>query len=192
MGSKKLLSYAISIVIAIGAIYLLQPLINSAKAESKYDFTVTTVDGDISKKDFNGKVLAIYFGYMYCPDVCPTSLSALASALKSFPQEKVDNNFKGLFISVDKERDKLKALKEYAQYFHPTYIGATSNKENIDDITNRYESYYKKVFLKDSAMDYSVSHTSYIYIFDKEGKLAAKVDHFAHPDQIKEVLKGVL
>ncbi len=191
MGSKKLLSYAISIVIAIGAIYLLQPIIDGAKEENKYDFTVTTIDGDVSKKDFKGKVLAIYFGYMYCPDVCPTSLSALSTALNSFPKEKVDN-FTGLFISVDKERDKLQDLKEYAQYFHPNYIGGTSNKENIDDIANRYESYYKKVYLKDSAMDYSVSHTSYIYIFDKEGNLAEKVDHFAHPDRIKEVLEKVL
>ena len=191
MKQKKVLSYLISIVVAVVAIYLLEPMINEAKEENKYDFTVTSLDGELKKDDFKGKALAIYFGYIYCPDVCPTSLSSLAQALKQFDDEKL-KNFKGLFISVDPKRDTLPVLKEYAQYFHPTFLGATSNKENIDNITQRYGSYYKMVQLENSAMGYSVSHTSYIYIFDKEGKLVKKVDHFAHPEQIKEVLEQVL
>jgi len=189
--NKKLISYAISIVIAIAAILLLEPIINDVKEEKKYDFKVTSVDGIVQKEDFKGKALAIYFGYMYCPDVCPTSLASLSQALKMFPQEKL-KDFSGVFISVDPDRDKLPDLKDYAQYFHPNFMGATSNKENIDDIAERYGSYYEKVYLENSAMTYSVSHTSYIYIFDKEGKLVEKVDHFAHPGRIKEVLEKVL
>ena len=188
---KKLFKVAIVIVIAVVLIVLLKPFVDDYKEQKKYAFTVNSIDGKLTKDSFKGKVLAVYFGYTYCPDVCPTSLSSLASALNSFDQEKIDD-FAGLFISVDPDRDILKHLKEYAQYFHPNFMGATSDKENIDDITKRYESYYKKIPLKDSAMGYSVSHTSYIYLFDKEGKFVARLDHFSDPSKIKESLKMVL
>lgn len=188
---KKFLSYLIPIAIAIIVIVLIQPMIEENKQSKQYDFTVSTLNGDVAKQDFKGKVLAIYFGYTFCPDVCPTSLSSLAQALQGFSQEQL-KDFRGLFISVDSERDDLKTLQEYSQYFHPTFIGATSSKENIDDITKRYGTFYEKVYLKDSKMDYSVSHTSYIYIFDKEGRLAEKVDHFSDPASIQKALEKLL
>lgn len=110
---------------------------------------------------------------MYCPDVCPTSLSSLAFALQNFSPEQL-KNFRGLFISVDPERDGLEQLDEYAKYFHKNFIGATSHKENIDDITKRYESFYEKIYLEGSKMDYSVSHTSYIYLLTKKGDFVKK------------------
>ena len=67
-----------------------------------------------------------------------------------------------------------------------------NDKINIDDITSRYKSYYRKVVLKDSAMGYSVEHTSYIYLFNKEGKFIARLDHFSDPESIKKSLEQVL
>lgn len=188
---KKVVSYAIAALIAIGLIFIIQPYIDNYKNKKKYAFTVQSKDGDLTNDSFKGKVLAIYFGYTYCPDVCPTSLSALAQALQSFDETKL-KDFKGLFISVDPDRDTFKNLEEYAKYFHPTFLGATSNKKNIDDITNRFGSHYKKVFLENSQMDYSVSHTSFIYIFDKEGNYVDKIDHFSSPEAIRNVLQRVL
>lgn len=167
----------ISFIVAVVLITILKPYVDEYNEQKQYDFKVNTIDGEITKDSFKGKYLAIYFGYTFCPDVCPTSLSSLAHALNSFPKEKT-KDFVGLFISVDPDRDTLKNLKEYAQYFHPNFIGATSTKENIDDITSRYRSYYSKIELENSAMDYSVAHTSYIYIFDKDGNFKAKLDHF--------------
>lgn len=188
---KTFLKLGIIFLVSVVLISFLKPFVNDYKEQQKYDFTVNTVDGKVSKDDFKGKALAVYFGYTYCPDVCPTSLSSLAQALKSFDEEQ-KKDFVGLFISVDPDRDKLANLKEYAKYFHKNFIGATSNKENIDDITKRYESYYEKIKLENSAMDYSVSHTSYIYLFDKDGKFVAKVDHFSDPIKIKENLQKIL
>lgn len=179
------------IAIAVVLIFILKPFVDDYKEQKKYEFTVDTLDGKLSKDSFKGKALAVYFGYTYCPDVCPTSLSSLASALNSFDKEKT-KEFAGVFISVDPKRDTLGNLKEYAQYFHPNFIGATSSKENIDEITKRYESYYKKIPLENSAMGYSVSHTSYIYLFDKDGKFVKRVDHFSDPDKIKEYLEKIL
>jgi protein SCO1/2 len=188
---KNIIKYLLPILIAIGLILFIEPIVNDKKEQEQYNFKVQSLKGDVAKDDFKGKVLAVYFGYMYCPDVCPTSLSSLAFALADFSEEQL-KDFRGIFISVDPERDGFEQLDEYARYFHPTFIGATSNKENIDDITKRYDSYYEKIYLDASAMDYSVSHTSYIYIFDKNGKFIKKVDHFTNPNELKEVLKQLL
>lgn len=188
---NKIIKFVIVIIVAVALILILNPFIDKYKESKKYAFKVDTIDGRVTKESFKGKALAIYFGYTYCPDVCPTSLSSLAMALNSFDKEKT-KNFVGLFISVDPNRDTLKNLKEYAQYFHQNFIGATSDKKSIDEITKRYETYYKKVSLEDSAMGYSVSHTSYIYLFDKDGNFVSKIDHFSDPDKIKESLQKVL
>lgn len=185
---KKILFIAI---VAVALIVVLKPFVDDYEEQKKYDFKVQTIDGEVSKDSFKGKVLAVYFGYTYCPDVCPTSLSSLASALNGFSKEEI-KNFVGLFISVDPERDTMKNLKDYTHYFHPSFMGATSSKKNIDDITKRYESYYKKIPLENSAMGYSVAHTSYIYLFDKDGKFIAKMDHFSDPSMIKKNLEKVL
>ncbi len=184
-------NFLIILLISSALIILLSPVIKEYKENMKYDFTVDTIDGKISKDDFKGKILAIYFGYSYCPDVCPTSLSTLSAALDTFPKEKVDE-FKALFISVDPKRDTLKNLKEYASYFHKNFVGSTSNRKNIDKIIKNYGAYYKVLDLEGSAMDYSVSHTSYIYIFDKKGKFFTKITDFSNVNEIKNTLKKVL
>lgn len=188
---KHFFKYFFPLVVAVIVILLVEPLVNNQQEHEKYNFEVNSLNGIVKKEDFNGKVLAIYFGYMYCPDVCPTSLSSLAFALSNFSPEQL-NDFRGLFISVDPERDGLKELDEYAKYFHKNFIGATSTKENIDDITKRYDSFYEKIYLKDSKMNYSVSHTSYIYIFNKNGEFIKKVDHFTNPNELTEVLSKLL
>lgn len=189
--SKKIYSYLLSVVVAVVAIYLLQPTIDNYKKKNKYNFEVSSANGLLTNDSFKGKNLAIYFGYTFCPDVCPTSLSSLAQALNEF-DEKRANNLQGLFISVDPERDTLPNLDEYSKYFHKNFQGATSTKENIDDITKRFGTFYEKVYLKNSQMEYSVSHTSYIYIFDKEGNFVEKIDHFSDPAYIKSVLNKIL
>ena len=188
---KNIKKISIVVFLAVVLIILLTPFVDEYKERKKYDFEVNTLNGKVTKESFRGKVLAVYFGYTYCPDVCPTSLSSLASALNSFEKEKI-KDFTGIFISVDPDRDTLKNLKAYTNYFHPSFIGATSTKDNIDNITKRYESYYKKVELENSAMGYSIAHTSFIYLFDKEGRLVEKVDHFSDPSKIKQSLEKLL
>jgi len=188
---SKLFKIITSILVAVMLIVILKPYIDDYKEQQKYDFSVNSIDGELNKDDFKGKVLAIYFGYTYCPDVCPTSLSALAQALNNMPQEQ-SKNVVGLFISVDPDRDTPKSLKEYAHYFHPSFQGATSTKENIDNITKRYGAHYQKVELANSAMEYSVAHTSVIYLFDKDGKFAEAINHFSNPEKIQKSLEKVL
>lgn len=180
-----------SVLVAVALIIILKPYVDDYNEQKKYDFTVQSVDGQLNKEDFKGKALAIYFGYTYCPDVCPTSLSALAQALNNMPKSDA-NDVIGLFISVDPDRDTLKNLQDYAKYFHPNFQGATTTKENIDEISSRYGAHYQKVELANSAMGYSVAHTSIIYLFDKNGKFREAITHFSNPDKIQKSLETIL
>ncbi|MCP4969309.1 MAG: SCO family protein [Arcobacter sp.] len=188
---KKMLSFFTVIIISVIGIYLIQPMVDKYKENKKYDFNVSSINGELTKDSFKGKVFAIYFGYTYCPDVCPTSLSSLAQALKTFSNKKQDD-FKGLFISVDPNRDKIEALEEYSKYFHKNFSGATSNKDNIDDIVKRFGAYYANIYLENSKMDYTVSHTSNIYLFDRDGNFVEKINHFSDVDYIKKSLEKIL
>lgn len=188
---KKTATIILPILIAIAIIFAIQPFYNQYQESKKYAFKLNTQDGVITKDSFQNQVLAVYFGYTYCPDVCPTSLSTLADALNSFSEEK-QKNFRAIFVSVDPNRDKLEDLKSYAGYFHKNFIGATTNQKDIDNMAKRYESFYKKISLENSAMDYSIAHTAYIYFFDKDGRFVKKVDHFSNPDDLKKVLHLLL
>jgi len=151
------------------------------------DFTLQGAEGEVSLHDFEGRIVLIYFGYTYCPDVCPTSLSVMGQAMQLLEDKA---NVKGLFISFDPERDTLDKLNAYAPFFHPEITGLTSSAPRILEVTTRYGVYYKKVEREDK--DYLVDHTSRIYIIDEQGKLAGVVGHGATPQDLVERVERLL
>ncbi len=151
------------------------------------DFTLQSPDGEVSLHDYEGRVVLIYFGYTYCPDVCPTSLSVMGQAMKLLEDQ---TGVKGLFISFDPERDTPEKLKGYAPYFHPEITGLTSSAPRILEVTARYGVYYKKV--ERDEKDYLMDHTSRIYIVDQQGKLAGVINHGATPQDIVRRVERLL
>lgn len=139
------------------------------------DFTLNTSKGAISLSDYHGKVVALYFGYTHCPDICPTSLSSLAAAFGQLHERELDR-VQGIFISVDPERDSLEHLATYANFFHPKIIGVTGNMDAIAETAARYGAAYRR-HASDSAMSYLVDHTANIYLIDRSGKLAFSYPH---------------
>ncbi len=139
------------------------------------DFTLDTAGGKISLQDYRGKVVLIYFGYTFCPDVCPTSLATLSQAFSTLtPEER--KRVGGIFISVDPERDTPEILKAYAPFFHPDIVGATGSPEQIADIAHLYGV----VYMKQKPIDerpYAVDHSSFTYLIDPAGKLATILPH---------------
>lgn len=169
-----------------------KPLVERYSDAHRYDFFLDTSDGPISKGKFHGKVLALYFGYMYCPDVCPTSLSALADAMAQLSTQE-QQQIAGLFVSVDPKRDTLDKLKEYALYFHDNFIGATSpSVDYLHRIVRNYGGSFRYMPLKGSDMEYSVNHTSDIYLFDEEGNYVTKIPHLTKQIDMVKALKKAL
>ncbi len=154
------------------------------------DFTLQSADGPVALKDFRGKVGMIYFGYTSCPDICPTSLTTMASAMKLLsPQERAQ--VYGIFISVDPARDTPANMKEYAAYFHPSFVGVTGTPQQIADIAAKYGVYYKKAEVE-GAMGYAVDHSSTIYIVDQRGKVVDQIIHGASPESIAASIRKLL
>lgn len=156
------------------------------------EFTLQSVNGPVSLSDFRGKAVALYFGYMSCPDVCPTSLWALTEAIKLLTPEQAAQ-LQGIFISVDYERDSPLALDIFVKGFNPGYLGLTDdNRENIDKVARQYSVVYEKVPLDDSAMGYVIDHSSVIYLIDENGILQYFVPHAEEPSVIAERIISVL
>lgn len=154
------------------------------------EFTLDSNKGKVSLNQFKDKVVLIYYGYTWCPDVCPTNLSMLASALSQLKEDE-KKQVQGIFISVDPERDTVERLAEYTQFFHENIIGLTGSKEQIDDLAKRYGVLYR-IVKQDSATDYVVDHSSETYVVDKNGKLQEALPHAALPDQILLTIRKYL
>ena len=155
------------------------------------DFTLYGKDGAVNLSDFRDKVVAIYFGYTQCPDVCPTNLAFLGASLKKLSEKELEN-VQSIFVSVDPGRDTPELLADYTQYFHPQMIGISGTPEMVDPIVAAYGAYYEKVSYSNSAMMYGISHTSETYIVGKDGKLSAILPHAAPTDDIVRAIRDAL
>lgn len=202
MKNQKILALTIIAILSVALVWVLffwspaveknikHEILDLNTAPVGGDFTVEIQDRDLSLQELRGKVIALYFGYTQCPDICPTSLSLLTQALHKMSDQEL-TNVQSIFISVDPERDNTTRLAEYTKYFHSNIIGATAEKEIIDKITKLYGASYR-IVERDSAMGYIVDHSSYTYIIDKQGKLRKTLVHGSHPDKIVEAIRELI
>lgn len=155
------------------------------------DFTLQSIDGPVALKDYRGKVVVLYFGYTYCPDICPTSLGQLSLALNKMTPQELDN-LQAFFISVDPERDTVQRLRDYTNSFHPKIMGITGSAKEIAELAGRYKVLYKKVELPGSELNYSVDHSSIYYVIGKDGVLQKLIMHGTEVDDMVADLREVL
>ncbi|OYX74918.1 MAG: hypothetical protein B7Y95_04840 [Rhizobiales bacterium 32-66-11] len=126
---------------------------------------VSSRGGALSDVDLKGKPFAIFFGFTHCPEVCPTSLWDMSEALKRLGPKGED--LKVLFVTVDPERDTPEILARYLQSFDPRIIGLSGARKDIDAVARAYRVYWRKIPTSDG--DYTMDHTSLIYLMDAEG-----------------------
>lgn len=154
------------------------------------DFSLTAHNGKpYSLADSRGNIVILSFGYSFCPDICPTALATISSALDSIGDaaQQVDP----LFISVDPDRDTPEFLSKYTQYFHPRLIGLTGNAEDIAEIAGRYHARYQFVG-KGKTPNYTIDHTASLYVIDREGKLMTVLPHGLPPQALAESLMNAI
>jgi protein SCO1 len=132
------------------------------------DITLTAHTGKVAHlRDFRGKLVLLYFGYTFCPGICPTTLAQVAQALHTLgPQAAEKIQF--LMVSVDPERDTPQRMAEYLAHFHPTFLGLTGTPEEIATAAASYGIYYKK-YAGATADSYLVDHTSTVVVVDETG-----------------------
>lgn len=147
------------------------------------DFTLQSAAGPVSLKDYRGKLVLVYFGYTFCPDICPTSLAATAEGLKQLTPEELAR-VAMIFVSVDPKRDTPERLKEYAEFFHPAIVGVTGTPEAIAEIAKRYGVFYAEQKVETAGGGYVVDHSSDTFVIAPDGQLVAKIAHATPPDQV--------
>lgn len=152
------------------------------------DFTLQSAAGPVSLKDYRGKLVLVYFGYTFCPDVCPTSLAATAEGLKLLTPEEL-GKVAMIFVSVDPKRDTPERLKEYAEFFHPAIVGATGTPEVIAEIAKRYGVFYAEQKVATAGGGYVVDHSSDTFVIAPDGQLVAKIAHATPPDQVAVAIR---
>ena len=119
--------------------------------------------------DFQGKAVAIFFGYTHCPDVCPTTLSDLKAAMKLLGPVAA-GRVQVLFVTVDPERDTPEVLRQYVPYFDPAFLGLYGTPDQVAEAAREFKVYYSR-HTEAGASGYLVDHTAATYVFDPEGRL---------------------
>ncbi len=152
------------------------------------NFELLNHDGKtITNKDFHGKYMLIYFGYTFCPDVCPTELQVMTGALELLGDKA--KNIQPVFVSVDPERDTPAVMKDYVSNFYPGMIGLTGSAEQISKVAKLYRVYYSKAAEKDAPADeYAMDHSSIVYLMGPDGSF---VKHFSYGTDSEKLAKGI-
>ena len=152
-------------------------------------FTLTDHTGrQRSDTDFRGKLMIVYFGYTYCPDVCPTDLMAITQALDALGPAA--EGVQPVFITIDPERDT-KLLPEYVSSFHRSLVGLTGSPEEIRRVANAYKAFYVKVQDERSG-EYSIDHAGVIYLMGRNGEYLGFMPPQTTPDRLTEILRKKL
>jgi protein SCO1/2 len=151
-------------------------------------FELVDHTGHIStERDFRGKLMLVYFGFTYCPDVCPTDLQAIGLAMDRLGSDA--DNVQPLFITVDPERDTSQHLADYVSLFHPRLIGLTGSPDAIRKAADAYKVYSAKVPLGKDRGDYTVDHTAFIYLMDRNGDYLGFFPPGTSADRMVEIIR---
>ena len=139
-------------------------------------------DQEFNYKNLEGKFTLMYFGFSYCPDICPTTLQKLSEIANSLSNKSLDN-IQFIFVSVDPSRDDLNTLKQFTSQFSDRVLGVTGTKEEIDKLSSSLKVYYAKA---DGTTEdnYYVDHSSFIYLIDPEVKLISQFASSASQEDI--------
>ena len=139
----------------------------------------------VTERDFRGRYMLIYFGYSYCPDVCPTTLGVVAEALQKLGSQ--GQRVTPILITIDPERDTPKVLADYVKAFGPQFVGLTGSVEAIKDVEKKYRVYATKRPLEKGG--YGMDHSSVLYLMGPNGKLVSFYDEAISPDDLAKELR---
>lgn len=154
------------------------------------DFALTDHTGKLRHlADFKGKAVILFFGYTQCPDVCPTTLTAMKETMKALGPDA--QRVQVLFATLDPNRDTPKLLAEYVPWFDPSFLGLWGDEQTIAATAKDFKVFYAKQPGKEPG-SYSIDHTAASYVFDPESRLRLTVRHGETPERLAADLRQLL
>lgn len=157
-----------------------------------FTLPLQTSKGTATLQDLKkGKITLMYFGFLSCPDVCPTTLSTVGASLKELtPEELAKLNF--LFVDLDPERDSLIKLKEYSEYFHPLITAVSIPLKDLEPFTRYFGIVFMKIPLKNSKMGYTIDHSTGILVMSEDGKILPHIEHGTNKTVLVPTIRKLL
>ncbi len=153
-------------------------------------FTLVDQTGrTVTERDFAGRAMLIYFGFTYCPDVCPTELGTIAAAIDAMGP--AGERVTPVFISIDPERDTPAAMADYVSRFHPRMVGLTGSAEQVAQVARAYRVYYAKVQPRDTTT-YLMDHSSFIYFVGPDSRVRSLFRPESTPEAIATAVNAQL
>ena len=154
-------------------------------------FTLTDQHGNtVSDADFRGRYMLVYFGFTYCPDVCPTALATITEAMSRL--DEAADRIVPILITVDPERDTPEQLKMYASHFSPRLVALTGTPEQIAGVAKAYRIYYAKVPQEGADDAYTMDHSAITYLMGPDGTYLRHFSHATTADQMAERLREIV
>lgn len=208
MKSKRIWLQNATKLIAILAIITPTTAIFTACTEKKLEFKSVDITGaDYAKdfsadgtmldhngtprsiKDFAGKIVVVFFGFVQCPDVCPTTMAELAEVKKLLGKDS--DKLQALLITIDPERDTLPVLKGYMVNFDPTFLALRTTPEKLAIVAKDFKTYYKKVPGRTDT-SYSMDHSAGSFVYDTTGKVRLYTRYGSGPEALASDIKLLL
>ena len=181
----------IGLIVALSVVafgwYNLNKIPENEFPEFKLAFNLHSTDGPVSLNDSNGKVGLLFFGYAHCPDVCPAAMVSFGRALDLL-SESERKKVSALFISLDPLRDTPKIMKKYVGFFHPDITGLSGSVEEVEAAAKSFLIAYEKDE-PNQLGNYSMNHSTYIFITRPDGALGNLIGHKTSPEEIVAVLR---
>lgn len=182
-------------------LFVLLLLLAACQAEPEYfgtlwpspqeaaDFTLTSAAGPVSLSDYEGKVVLLYFGYTFCPDVCPGTLADLGAVLREMGDDAAA--IQVIMVTVDPERDTPEQLTEYMSHFHPSFVGLSGTEQEIGTVAAQYGVFYER-HEGTAATGYLVDHTARVFVIDPQGEYWLSFPFGMEREQMRSDLQHVL
>ncbi len=189
-----LLGFALVLV----AVFAVRPSTSTTKFKSEVvqpkelvvEFTLnSTLGKSVSLSDYRGKVVLLYFGYTFCPDVCPTTVADIKRSVEMLGPQADQVQF--LMITVDPERDTPQKFGEYLRYFNPSFVGLTPRADELARVATLYGARYYK-HEGTVATGYLLDHSSWVAVIDRDGYLVLRIPFGLKPQDIVSDLKILL
>lgn len=201
MSRNGLFALVIGVLIAIAAGLWISELVidasgegtetaSSGKAQVGGPFTLVNQDGEtVTEEAYRGKYMLIYFGFTFCPDVCPTELGIMTAALDRLGKkaEKVQP----IFITIDPERDTPEVMARYVKLFSPRLVGLTGTPEQIDEVAKAYHVFYRKVEDENST-EYTMDHSSIVFLMGPDGEYLKLFPPQTPPDKMAAAIESYI
>lgn len=176
MFTKDNLKTALAIAVLMSVFIFSYKKLKSEKEFNPFTLKLNSIPHSVTINELKkNKIVLLYFGFLSCPDACPTTLNTMANVFKELPPSKLDK-VSFVFVDLDPERDSIEALKKYSSYFHPKIIPVSLPLEELDRFTRFFGIAFMKVPMK-SNMGYTIDHSTDIVVLSPEGKFIEPIHH---------------